>query len=111
MAAVVLDVQWERVGAKQFVLQMPRLGMLGPADQGILIQPRIEPLLTLVRECHPLAAADPTQRIVAHWCQQGSERQPQRRTFSVPLQMVGDTLAEMLAAALVLWRYADVQQG
>jgi hypothetical protein len=37
--------------------------MLGPAHQGILIQARIEPLLTLVCECHPLAAADPTQRI------------------------------------------------
>jgi hypothetical protein len=52
--------------------------MLGPTDQGILIQPHIEPLLTLVRECHPLSAADPTQRIVAYWCQQDSERQPQR---------------------------------
>jgi hypothetical protein len=60
------------------MLQMPWLGMLSPTDQGILIQPHIEPLLTLVREGHPLAAADPTQRMVAYGIRQRSERQPQR---------------------------------
>ncbi len=59
--------------------------MLCLTHQSILIQPRIEPLLALVRE-----------------------RQPKGRALGVPLQMVHDPLAEMLAAALVLWRYADV---
>ena len=34
---------------------------------------------------------------------------PSHVSFSVH-QMVGDTFAEMLAAALVLWRYANVQK-
>ena len=74
MPTVVLNVQRQRICAKQLVLQVPWLGMLGPTHQGILIQPRIEPLLALVRECHPLSAADPTQRIVAYWCQQDPKR-------------------------------------
>jgi hypothetical protein len=56
----------------------------------------------LVRECHPLAAADPTQRIVARRHQQGSEQQPQRRALGVTLQMIDDRLAKVLAATLVL---------
>lgn len=85
MATIVLNVQRQLVCAKQFALQEPRLEMLYLTHQSILIQPRIEPLLALVRE-----------------------RQPKGRALGVPLQMVHDPLAEMLAAALVLWRYADV---
>jgi hypothetical protein len=63
-----------------------------------------------MRERHPPAATDPTQRIVAYWCQQDPKRQPQRGSLGVSLQMVDDTFAKVLtghSSLAVTQRYIE----
>ena len=64
--AVVLDVEWQAVCRKQFMLKMPRFGMFRPTHEGVARQPVVEPLLTKVRERHPPPTSNPTQREIAN---------------------------------------------
>ncbi len=95
---------------KKLLLEQPRLGMFNPAHKCIIRHPCIQPLLTEVSEGHPAPTADPAKRKVAVTGEKRSECEPQGRALCIAPIVIGDPLAEILPAAGVFRRNADVQE-
>src|SRR3954454_9482429 len=62
MIIIAVDVQRTRNRPDDSFFHEPRIARLLPTDQGVLIQPTIEPLLSSMRQGHPLTATNALER-------------------------------------------------
>ena len=84
--------------------------MLHPTHERIIGHPSVQPLFAKVRKGHSAPAPDPAKRKVAITGKKRSQCQPQCRALCIATIVIGDPLAQILPAAGVFRRNADVQE-